>query len=131
MFPPLRRDHTNQFSRYKSLGSHLTLEANRRGRLRLSVEADNVNVVTHFRDLEVPAAANNDRVNMTAASRVAADDDFASVRVELRRFGLFLSAGETLQPRKVLANVCGDRMVHVFAVHEDVCVQYFVPAVHA
>ena len=132
LYLPELKQLKHLIERYKSLGSHLTLEANRAGRMRLSMETDAVNVVTHFRDLESPDVRLLDSSrNMTRASRVADDDDFASVRVDLKRFSLFLAAGEQLQPRKVLANVCGDRVVHVFAVHDDVCVQYFVPAVQA
>ncbi len=35
--------------RYKNLGHHVVVEASRSGRLRLSVETDDVNVVTHFK----------------------------------------------------------------------------------
>lgn len=40
--------------RYKNLGHHVVVEAARSGKLRLSVETDAVEVVTHFKDLESP-----------------------------------------------------------------------------
>ncbi len=58
----------------------------------------------------------------------ADDDRFASVRVELKRFSLFLGA-EQIAPKKVMANLVAGRMVHLFLIQDDVCIQFFIPAV--
>ena len=35
--------------RYKNLGHHVLVEASRAGRLKLSVETDDISVITHFK----------------------------------------------------------------------------------
>jgi len=53
--------------------------------------------------------------------------DIASVRVDLRRFNMFL-LGEELQPKRVIANIVEREMLHMFFIHDDLVVQYFLPA---
>lgn len=48
--------------------------------------------------------------------------------MELRRLSLFLSADQ-LAAKKAIANLVHDKMVHMFLIQDDVCTQFFIPAV--
>ena len=127
--------------RYKNLGHFVSLQASRKGKLRLAMDTDQINVVTHFKNLEVPrfddTAASVARLSNSRLQRSLnesfnrgeeeEEEKFALVRIELKRFNLFLGA-EQVAPKKVIANFVTDKMVHMFLIHDDVCIQYFIPA---
>lgn len=142
--------------RFKNLGSHFTISANKSGRLKLKLENDNIDVVAHFKDLEVPdygdemlaaapvatqraasvlpGAARGTNVGLDESSErrpdfVIEEERFHSVSVELKRFTSMLTA-EQIVAQKVIANIVSGRMIHIFLIHEDLCVQFYIPAVH-
>jgi HUS1 checkpoint protein len=108
--------------RYKNFGQHLTIQANREGKLQLKFESDQLSVVTHYKDLDNPSRGNSH------GSQEKSSDHFVSVRVDLKRFTQFLAL-EQVGPRKAIANLEEGRVVHMFLVHDDVVIQCFVPAV--
>ena len=56
-------------------------------------------------------------------------EEFMCCRVDLKRFHLFVvSAADQIAPRKVVVNLVAGKMIHVFLVHDDVHIQYFIPA---
>jgi HUS1 checkpoint protein len=142
--------------RYKNLGHHFTIEANRAGTLKLVLEADLVNVVTHFKDLEAPRYEDKLNASMFQGAAVKKkgrnkrrrtdsgdgsdqeeeeeeeldDQEFVSVRVDLKKFHMFLAA-EQIAPKKVIANLVRDKMIHMFLIHNDICIQYFIPGIHS
>ena len=55
--------------------------------------------------------------------------DTASVKVDLRRLGLFLST-DLGQPKRVVANIVDSEMLHMFFLYDDLLTQYFLPVTH-
>jgi HUS1 checkpoint protein len=136
--PPDLKQLKHLLERYKSLGSQFVVHANRNGHFKMALETDECNVVTHFKKLEIPRLDETNSRFMQQSFTTADDDDgdddsddFYSVRVELKRFSLFLaSAADQISPRKVIVNLVSGKMIHIFLVHDDVNVQYFIPALH-
>lgn len=122
--------------KYKNLGHHFTVKANREGQMRFVLDGDMINVATHFKNLELPqfgeTVAFGSRfpgaLHRGDGGAATEDDAFTSVRVELKRFNQFLSA-EQVAPKKVIANLIEGRMIHMFLLHEDVTIQYFIPGI--
>ena len=111
--------------RYKSLGQAVTVSANKSGRLSLKVESDEGTFSTHYPDLRVPVYRDDTLPWQRGDS--AALPDSAAVRVDLRRLGLFLS-GDQSPPKRAIANIVDSDTLHMFFLHEDLLVQYFLPA---
>ncbi|MPC17493.1 Checkpoint protein HUS1 [Portunus trituberculatus] len=61
-----------------------------------------------------------------AASQVD-KEQLHSATVEIKKLISFL-AGEQIGPSKVICNIVDDRMIHLFLLHDDVILQYFLPA---
>ena len=112
----------------------MTVQADKQGRLKMLLENDMIKIGTHFQNLDVPRMDNE-------SSRISpADDDnngnsqgdssgLATVKIELRRFNLFLHA-EQINAKKVIANLVTDKMMHIFLVHDDIYMQYYIPAIN-
>ncbi|XP_069469433.1 checkpoint protein HUS1 isoform X3 [Ambystoma mexicanum] len=66
------------------------------------------------------------------ASQVSTQDRdaeaMAEARVDIRKLLQFL-AGQQVNPTKAICNIVNKRMVHFILLHEDVSLQYFIPAV--
>jgi len=124
--------------RYRNLGNYFVIHANRSGHFKMALETDEVNVVTHFKNLEIPRfddtlpQLKRQRGGDRSGSALDLDqDEFMSCRVDLKRFHLFVvSAADQIAPRKVVVNLVAGKMIHVFLVHDDVHIQYFIPAMH-
>ena len=126
--------------RYRSLGNHLVLHANRSGHLKMALDSDEISVVTHFKNLSIPCFDDTHpqlRRQRGAGRRRSASaldldmEEFMCCRVDLKRFHLFVvSAADQIAPRKVVVNLVAGKMIHVFLVHDDVHIQYFIPAMH-
>ncbi|XP_069165296.1 checkpoint protein HUS1 isoform X2 [Procambarus clarkii] len=118
--PPLRQ-LKHVVERMKTLSTHITLAANRNGTLVVSVSTDVVNVSTHFKQLSMPVwdgQGNND------------DDDpevLNSATVDIKKLAFFLQ-GDQVNPTKVICNIVEKRVIHMFLLHDDVTLQYFLPA---
>eukprot|EP00090_Calanus_glacialis_P003869 TRINITY_DN12902_c0_g1_i2.p1 TRINITY_DN12902_c0_g1~~TRINITY_DN12902_c0_g1_i2.p1 ORF type:complete len:287 (-),score=101.19 TRINITY_DN12902_c0_g1_i2:138-998(-) len=114
--------------RFKTLGQAVTITAGKQGKLSLKVESDEGVFSTHYPDLRVPVYRDDTLPWRRPDSQAVTDPDFsASVRVDLKRLGLFL-AGEQLQPKRAIANIVENEVLHMFFVHDDLLVQYFLPA---
>ncbi|XP_069814658.1 checkpoint protein HUS1 isoform X2 [Dendropsophus ebraccatus] len=97
------------------------IEANRNGEIRLKIETDLVSVSTHFKDLGNPPWVSDEPSQ--------SDPDIMSIaRVDIRKLLQFL-AGQQVNPNKALCNIVHKRMVHFILLHEDVSLQYFIPAI--
>jgi len=113
--------------RYKMLGQAVTLTASRQGSLSLRVESDEGDFSTHYPNLKVPVY----RDDSLPWRRLQSQDPghSASVRVDLKRLVAFLQPGDsTSQPKRAIANIVQGDLLHMFLVHEDLLVQYFIPA---
>merc|ERR1712179_156402 len=116
------------FERFKTLGQAVTITAGKQGKLSLKVESDEGVFSTHYPNLKVPVYRDDTLPWRKPDSQAVVDPDFsASVRVDLKRLGLFL-LGEQLQPKRAIANIVQGEVLHMFFVHDDLLMQYFLPA---
>ena len=93
--------------------------------MSLQVESDDGVFSTHFPDLKVPVYRDSTLPWQRTDTQLLLD--IASVRVDLKRLNMFL-VGEELQPKRVIANIVEREMLHMFFIHDDLVVQYFLPA---
>jgi len=122
--PELRKVR-HLLERYKTLGQAVTVMANKEGKLTMKVESDEGVFSTHYPDLKVPVYRDDTLPWQRGDSAMLPDS--AGVRVDLRRFSLFLT-GEQVQPKRAIVNIVEKEMLHMFFLHEDHLVQYFLPA---
>ncbi|KAJ8406922.1 hypothetical protein AAFF_G00291980 [Aldrovandia affinis] len=122
--PPLKT-MKNVVDRMKNLSQHLVLEANLNGEMNLKIETDLVSVSTHFKDLGNPSWGDD---GSQGPSRDRAPEVMAHTRVDIKKLQQFL-AGQQVNPSKAMCNIVNKRMVHFILLHEDVSLQYFIPAV--
>ena len=54
-------------------------------------------------------------------------DLFCDVRVDLKKLLLYLSADHII-PKRTLANFVEGKLIHLFLIHDNICVQYLLPA---
>lgn len=114
--------------RYKALGQSVTISMSRRGALSFKVEGDDGVFSTHYPNQRVPVYRDDTLPWRRPDDSSSVDPDATvSVRVELRRFSMFLS-GEQLLPKRSIANVVDQDILHMFFVHDDLVVQFFLPA---
>ncbi|KAG0722792.1 Checkpoint protein HUS1 [Chionoecetes opilio] len=118
--PPLKKVR-HVVERMKNLAANLTLSANRKGTLVLSITSDTASVSTYFRKLSMPTW------DMEGGPSQGDDQQLYSATVEIKKLLSFL-AGEQIGPSKVICNIVEDRMIHMFLLHDDVTLQYFLPA---
>ncbi|XP_073534492.1 checkpoint protein HUS1 isoform X2 [Phyllobates terribilis] len=112
--------------RMKNLSNFIVIEANRNGEIDLKIETDLVSVSTHFKDLGNPPWVNDESSQNNTQER---DQDIMSqARVDIRKLLQFL-AGQQVNPNKAICNIVHKRMVHFILLHDDVSLQYFIPAV--
>lgn len=119
-FPPLRQLR-HVVERMKALGPHISLSANRRGAFSVSVTTDDVDVSTHFKHLSMPVWDSTELPD-------GEPEEMHAAVVDIKKLALFLQ-GDNINPNKVICNIVGNRMVHLFLLHDDVTLQYFLPAV--
>ena len=143
---PDTRKLKHLMERFSKLGRAVTITASKQGSLSLKVESDEGEFCTRYPDVKVPVFR-DDTLPWRRPDTQQDPLQEASVRVDLKRLSLFL-AGETLQPKRAIANIVdrevishilGSRysvlytnhclqVLHMFFVHEDLVVQYFIPA---
>ncbi|XP_013856486.1 checkpoint protein HUS1 [Austrofundulus limnaeus] len=124
--PPLKT-MKNVVDRMKNLSNFLVMEANMNGDMNLKIQTDLVSVTTHFRDLGNPPWG-GDTSQDGAASQSRDPEDMAEVRVDIRKLQQFL-VGQQVNPSRAMCNLVHQNVVHLVLLHEDVSLQYFLPAV--
>ncbi|KAM3593643.1 uncharacterized protein V6R79_017771 [Siganus canaliculatus] len=125
--PPLKT-MKNVVDRMKNLSNFLVMEANLSGDMNLKIQTDLVSVTTHFKDLGNPPWGDAASSQDAGPSQSRDPEDMVQVRVDIRKLQQFLM-GQQVNPSKALCNLVQDRVVHLILLHEDVSLQYFVPAV--
>lgn len=123
---PDTRKLKHLMERFSKLGRAVTITAGKQGSLSLKVESDEGEFCTRYPDVKVPVYR-DDTLPWRRPDTQQDSLQEASVRVDLKRLSLFL-AGETLQPKRAIANIVDREVLHMFFVHEDLLVQYFIPA---
>ena len=86
----------------------MTVTATKQGRLSLKIEGEDGVFSTHYPDLRVPVYRDDTLPWQRGDSALLPDT--ASVRVDLRRLGLFLSA-ELGQSKRAIANLVDTEML--------------------
>ncbi|XP_011380036.1 checkpoint protein HUS1, partial [Pteropus vampyrus] len=121
IYLPVLKTVKSVVERMKNISNHLIIEANLNGDLNLKIESELVCVTTHFKDLGNPPLASAD------ASRDRNPEQMAEVHVDIRKFLQFL-AGQQANPTKAICSIVSDKVLHLDVLHEDVSLQYFIPA---
>ncbi|XP_078124466.1 checkpoint protein HUS1 isoform X2 [Sander vitreus] len=103
------------------------MEANLNGEMNLKIETDLVSVTTHFKDLGNPPWG-DDASQDGGPSQSRDPEAMAQARVDIRKLQQFLM-GQQVNPSKAMCNIVHERVVHLILLHEDVSLQYFIPAV--
>ncbi|XP_047418700.1 checkpoint protein HUS1 isoform X4 [Sciurus carolinensis] len=112
---------TNKHFPCLTVSVELVIEANLNGELNLKIETELVCVTTHFKDLGNPPLASEN------TSQDRNPEEMAEVHIDIRKLLQFL-AGQQVNPTKALCNIVNNRIVHFDLLHEDVSLQYFIPA---
>ncbi|XP_027860274.1 checkpoint protein HUS1 isoform X3 [Xiphophorus couchianus] len=124
--PPLKT-MKSVVDRMKNLSNFLVMEANLNGDMNLKIQTDLVSVTTHFKDLGNPAWG-VDSSQDGGPSQSRDPEVMAEVTVDIRKLQQFLM-GQQVNPSKALCNIVHQNVVHLVLLHEDVSLQYFIPAV--
>uniref|UniRef100_A0A673Y720 Checkpoint protein n=1 Tax=Salmo trutta TaxID=8032 RepID=A0A673Y720_SALTR len=122
--PPLKT-MKNVVDRMKNLSNFLVMEANLNGEMNLKIETDLVSVTTHFKDLGNPPWGDD---GSQGRSQSRDPEVMAHTRVDIRKLQQFLM-GQQVNPSKAMCNIVHKRIIHLILLHEDVSLQYFIPAV--
>lgn len=105
----------------KNISNYLIIEANLNGELNLKIETELVCVTTHFKDLGNPPVASEN------TSQGRNPEQMAEVHIDIKKLLQFLS-GQQVNPTRAICNIVNNKMVHFDLLHEDVSLQYFIPA---
>ncbi|KAM4705687.1 checkpoint protein HUS1 isoform 2-T2 [Rhinophrynus dorsalis] len=124
IYLPTLKTMKSVVERMKNLSNFIVIEANRSGEINLKIETDLVSVSTHFKDLGNPPWVSDDS---SQGSQERDPDGMAEARVDIRKLLQFL-AGQQVNPTKAICNIVHKRMIHFILLHEDVSLQYFIPA---
>lgn len=126
IYLPVLKTMKNIVERMKNLSNFVVIEANRNGEMNLKIETDLVSVTTNFKDLGNPPWVSDDTSQASTQDRDP--EAMAEARVDIRKLLQFL-AGQQVNPTKAICNIVNKRIVHFILLHEDVSLQYFIPAV--
>ncbi|XP_026147864.1 checkpoint protein HUS1 [Mastacembelus armatus] len=124
--PPLKT-MKNVVDRMKNLSNFLVIEANLNGEMNLKIETDLVSVTTHFKDLGNPPWGDYASQGSTL-SQNRDSETMAEARVDIKKLQQFLM-GQQVNPSKAMCNIVHERVLHLILLHDDMTLQYFIPAV--
>ncbi|XP_033026344.1 checkpoint protein HUS1 isoform X1 [Lacerta agilis] len=122
IYLPALKTMKSVVERMKNLCNSIVIEANLNGEMNLKIETDLVCVTTHFKELGNPPW-----VGSQNSSQERDPETMAEARIDIKRL-LQLLAGQQVNPTKALCNIASQRIVHFILLHEDVSLQYFIPA---
>ncbi|XP_054983041.1 checkpoint protein HUS1 [Sorex araneus] len=121
IYLPVLKIMKSVVEKMKNISNHLIIEANQNGELNLKIETNLVCVTTHFKDLGNPPLASEN------TSQDRNPEQMAEVHIDIKKL-LQLLAGQQVNPTKAICNIVNNKIVHFDLVHEDVSLQYFIPA---
>ncbi|XP_074686518.1 checkpoint protein HUS1 isoform X3 [Strix aluco] len=125
IYLPVLKTMKSVVERMKNLSNSIVIEANLNGEMNLKIETDLVSVTTHFKDLGNPPWTSEDGCQSSAQDRDL--ESMAEARIDIKKLQQLL-AGQQVNPTKALCNIVSKRIVHFILLHEDVSLQYFIPA---
>ena len=117
--PPLKLLKT-VVDRMKTLGNFITISANMSGELWVTLETDVVTATTFFKDLQ----------NHHFSDAPVTEESVSALHeacVDIRKFSQFFQG--QFNPTKVICNIIDGKGLQLFLLHEDVSMQYYIPAV--
>ncbi|XP_058686711.1 checkpoint protein HUS1 isoform X2 [Poecile atricapillus] len=126
IYLPVLKTMKSVVERMKNLSNFIVIEANLSGEMNLKIETDLVSVTTHFKDLGNPPWASEDGCQSSAQGRDL--ESMAEARIDIKKLQQLL-AGQQVNPTKALCNIVHKRIVHFILLHEEVSLQYFIPAI--
>nr|XP_034991604.1 checkpoint protein HUS1 [Zootoca vivipara] len=121
IYLPVLKTMKSVVERMKNLCNSIVIEANLNGEMNLKIETDLVCVTTHFKELGNPPWGSQN------SSQERDPETMAEARIDIKRL-LQLLAAQQVNPTKALCNIASKRIVHFILLHEDVSLQYFIPA---
>lgn len=121
VYLPAMKTLKNMVERMANVGSHVLVEANLNGKMNLSVETDGVTIKSYFRNLGNPPNA------VLSMSQGKDPENMVQVRVDNRKLLRFFD-GQQINPTMALCNILSNTLLHLVLVHEDISLQYFIPA---
>ncbi|XP_047910079.1 checkpoint protein HUS1 isoform X2 [Anser cygnoides] len=125
IYLPALKTMKSVVERMKNLSHSIVIEANLNGEMNLKIETDLVSVTTHFKNLGNPPWASEDGCQSSAQDRDL--ESMVEARIDIKKLQQLL-AGQQVNPTKALCNIISKRIVHFILLHEDVSLQYFIPA---
>ncbi|KGL87987.1 Checkpoint protein HUS1, partial [Charadrius vociferus] len=125
IYLPVLKTMKSVVERMKNLSNSIVIEANLSGEMNLKIQTDLVSVTTHFKDLGNPPWASEDGCQNSGQGRDP--ESMAEARIDIKKLQQLL-AGQQVNPTKALCNIVSKRIVHFILLHEDVSLQYFIPA---
>lgn len=125
IYLPVLKTMKSVVERMKNLSNTIVIGANLNGEMNLKIETDLVCVTTHFKDLGNPSMVSDDGSQDSAQERDP--ETMAEARIDTKKL-LLLLAGQQVNPTKALCSIVSQRIVHFILLHEDVSLQYFIPA---
>lgn len=124
--PPLKT-MKSVVDKMKNLSTLLVMEANLNGEMNLKIQTNLVSVTTHFQELGNPPWGDVSSQD-GGPSPPREPEVMAEVTVDIRKLQQFL-AGQQVNPSRAICNIVHQNMVHLVLLHEDMSLQYFIPAV--
>ena len=121
VYLPALKTLKNMVERMANVGSHVLVEANLNGRMNLTVETDRVTIKSYFKNLGNPPNA------VLCMSQGRDPETMLQVRVDNRKL-LQCFDGHQINPTMALCNILSNTLLHLVLVHEDISLQYFIPA---
>ncbi|XP_073237036.1 checkpoint protein HUS1-like [Porites lutea] len=123
IYMPSMKVVKNVTERMKNLSNFLILSANQNGYMTLGIETDSVTVKTHFKHLDTPTWEGD-----SSQHHNRDPDKMAEARVDIKKLATFLH-GQQVNPSKVICNIVHGKAVQFLLLHEDLSLQYLIPAV--
>lgn len=121
VYLPALKTLKNVVERMANVGSHVLVEANLKGSMNLSVETDGVTIKSYFKNLGNPPNA------LPCMSQGKDPENMVQVRVDNRKLLQFFDR-QQINPSVAICNILSNTLLHLVLVHEDLSLQYFIPA---
>ncbi|XP_051872452.1 checkpoint protein HUS1 isoform X2 [Pristis pectinata] len=125
IYLPVLKTMKSVVERMKNLSNHIVIEANQNGEMNLKIDTDLVSVTTHFKELGNPPWVEEGTQPDFFQRRDSTN--MAKARIDIKRLLQFL-AGQQVNPSKAICNIVNKKVIHFVLLHEDVSLQYFIPA---
>lgn len=100
------------------------LAANQNGYMTLGIDTDLASVTTHFKNLDTPTWEGDP----SSQPHNRDPDKMAEARVDVKKLATFLHSQQVC-PNRVICNIVNGKAVQFLLLHEDLSLQYVIPAV--